>query len=83
MCDTGKMSIIPPVATFETLKVEPNEILVVKIDTKYYDLHKASDIYQEIVNSLPEGINCIGIPEGIELEPTLIKDLIKILEEML
>lgn len=83
MCDTGKMSIIPPVATFETLQVKPDEILVVKIDTKYYDLHKAGEIYQEIVNSLPEGVNCIGIPKGIELEPTLVKDLIKILEEML
>ena len=83
MYDTGKMSIIPPAATFETLKVKPDEILVVKINTEYYDLHKAGEIYQEIVNSLPEGINCVGIPEGIELEPTLVKDLIKILEEML
>ena len=83
MCDTGKMSIIPPAATLETLKVNPDEILVVKIDTDYYDLNKASEIYQKIVNSLPEGINCIGIPKGIELESTTIEDLIKILEEML
>lgn len=83
MCDTGKTSIIPPIAAFETLKVNPDEILVVKIDTDYYDLNKAREIYQEITNSLPEGINCIGIPKGIELDPTTIEDLIKILEEML
>ena len=83
MCDTGKMGIIPPAATLETLKVNPDEILVVKIDTDYYDLNQAGEIYKEIANSLPEGINCIGIPKGIELEPTTIEDLIKTLEELL
>lgn len=38
MCDTGKIGLIPPTATFETLKVQPDEVLVIKIDTRYYDL---------------------------------------------
>lgn len=83
MCDTGKIGLIPPTATFETLKVQPDEVLVIKIDTRYYDLGQASIIYQEIVDQLPAGINCVGIPSNIELEPTLIKHLIQNLEELL
>lgn len=83
MCDTGKISLIPPIAAFEKLKVQPDEVLVVKIDTRYYDLGQASAIYQEIVDNLPAGINCVGIPSNIELEPTLIKHLIQNLEELL
>ena len=83
MCDTGKLGLIPPTATFEKLKVQPDEVLVIKIDTRYYDLGQASIIYQEIVDQLPAGINCVGIPSNIELEPTLIKHLIQNLEELL
>ena len=83
MCDTGKIGLIPPTATFEKLKVQPDEVLVIKIDTRYYDLGQASIIYQEIIDQLPAGINCVGIPSNIELEPTLIKHLIQNLEELL
>ena len=83
MCDTGKIGLIPPTATFEKLKVQPDEVLVIKIDTRYHDLGQASKIYQEIVDNLPAGINCVGIPSNIELEPTSIEYLIKTLEELL
>lgn len=83
MCDTGKIGLIPPTAFFEKLKVQPDEVLVIKIDTRYYDLGQASAIYQKIVDQLPAGINCVGIPSNIELEPTLIKHLIQNLEELL
>ena len=83
MCDTDKIGLIPSAATLEKLKVQPDEVLVIKIDTRYYDLGLASAIYQEIVNNLPAGINCVGIPSNIELEPTLIKHLIQNLEELL
>ena len=74
MCDTDKIGLIPPTATLEKLKIQPNEILVIKIDTRYYDLGQASEIYQEIINSLPA---------NIKLEPTSIEHLIKTLEELL
>lgn len=83
MCDTDKIGLIPPTATFEKLKVQPDEVLVIKIDTRYYDPKEASAIYQEIVNSLPAEINCVGMPSNIELEPALIKELIQRLEELL
>lgn len=83
MCDTGKISIIPPTATFKTIKVQSDEVLVVKIDTQRYTLEQASEIYQDIVKQLPDDIRCIGVPTGIEVEPTLIKDPIKCLEELL
>lgn len=83
MCDTDKIGLIPSAATLEKLKVQPDEVLVIKIDTRYYDLEQASIIYQEIVDQLPAGINCVGIPSNIELEPTLIKHLIQNLEELL
>lgn len=83
MCDTGKIGLIPPTATFEKLKVQPDEVLVIKIDTRYYDLGQASIIYQEIVDNLPAGINCVVIPSNIKLEPTPIKHLIQNLEELL
>lgn len=83
MCDTDKIGLIPSAATLEKLKVQPDEVLVIKIDTRYYDLGQASIIYQEIVDQLPAGINCVGIPSNIELEPTLINHLIQNLEELL
>lgn len=66
--DMGVYAPILPAAELKQLSFNPNDILVVKIDTDRYSLDKASEIYQEIVSHLPKDLNAIGIPVGIELD---------------
>lgn len=48
-----------------------NDVVVVKIDTNYYNICEARSIYVNIIEQL-SGYNVVGIPTGINLE---IKDL--------
>lgn len=77
--DMGVYAPILPVAELKQLSFNPNDILVVKIDTDKYKLDEASEIYQEIVSQLPKGLNTIGIPAGIELD---IQDIDWMIEEL-
>ena len=76
------MSNIPPAAELKKIKIEPNEVLVVKIDTNQWDISSAQNIFNDIKKEIPKDIPMIGIPIGIELEPTYIEDLIKFLKEL-
>ena len=78
--DMGVYAPILPAAELKQLSFNPNDVLVIKIDTDKYKLDEASTIYQEIVSKLPEGLNAVGIPVGIELDVENIDHLIKTLE---
>ena len=77
--DMGVYAPILPAAELKQISFNPNDILVVKINTDKYSLDKASEIYQEIVSQLPKGLNTIGIPAGIELD---IQDIDWMIEEL-
>lgn len=83
MCDNGVTAIITPMAELSKIQVKPDEILVVKIDTNRFDISEACDIYIDIRNALPEGITVIGIPTGIELEVSMVQEMIEALEKLL
>lgn len=78
--DMGVYAPILPAAELKQLSFNPNDVLVIKIDTDKYKLDEVSKIYQEIVSQLPKGLNAIGIPVGIELDVENIDHLIKTLE---
>lgn len=78
--DMGVYAPILPAAELKQLSFNPNDVLVIKIDTDKYKFDEASKIYQEIVSQLPKGLNAIGIPVGIELDVENIDYLIKTLE---
>lgn len=74
-------------ADFQKLSIDKdNDIVVVKINTNYYDVEDATIIYNDIVSRLSD-YNVIGIPTGIDLEVEtldfLINKLIKIKEDCL
>lgn len=81
MCDNGVTAIIPPVAHLEKIQVKPDELVVVKFDVNRYDIEDCREIYSEIIKELPAGAHAIGIPVGVELEVTTIREMIKRLEE--
>lgn len=69
---------------FQKLSIDKyNDIVIVKINTNYYDVENANIIYNKIISHLP-GYNVICIPTGIDLEVEnldfLINKLIKIKE---
>lgn len=83
MCDNNIMGTIPPIAELHKIQVNPDEILVIKVDTNRFDFSEAYSIYTSIKNELPEGVTAIGIPTGIELEASTVQEMIEALEKLL
>ena len=80
--NNGIVETFKPSAELSKLTIQPNEIIVIKIDTNKYTLDEAEEIYQQIINDIPEEYqnNIIGIPSGIEMETADIDYLIQRLE---
>ena len=64
------------------IQVNPNEVLVVKIDIDKFDCDEANQIFKNIRKNFPINTNMIGIPVGIDLEMKTIDNIIHQLEEM-
>ena len=80
--NNGIIETFKPSAELSKLTIQPNEIIIIKIDTNKYTLDEAEEIYQQIINDIPEEYqnNIIGIPSGIEMETADIDYLIQRLE---
>ena len=53
----------------QKIKLEPDEYLLVKINSNMFDIEEASNIYNTIKSAFPEGANIIGYPNpGVELQ---------------
>ena len=53
----------------QKIKLEPDEYLLVKINSNMFDIGEASDIYNTIRSAFPEDANIIGYPDpGVEFQ---------------
>jgi hypothetical protein len=77
----SKDYIIDSIKSIE-IKNKDTDIVVIKIDTNRYDVEKASNIYNRLVNNELAEYNCVGIPTGVDLEVETIDYLINYLEEL-
>lgn len=80
----GLIGKFEPQAELSKISLQPNEVLVVKINTDKIDLEATNDIYKKITLSFPEDNRnqIIGIPIGIDFSIEQIDDMIDYLEEM-
>lgn len=80
----GLIGKFEPQAELQKISLQPNEVLIVKIDIDKIDLETANNICKQIILSFPEENRnqIIGIPIGIDLDIAQINDMIDYLEEM-
>ena len=51
----------------QILTLKPGDILTIKIDNDIWDLNSASQILEQMITAIPEGVNIMTYFNGIEI----------------
>ena len=51
----------------QILTLKPGDILTIKIDNDIWDLDSASQILEQMITAIPEGVNVMTYFNGIEI----------------
>lgn len=51
----------------QILTLKPGDILTIKIDNDIWDLDSASQILEQMITAIPEGVNVMTLFNGIEI----------------
>lgn len=51
----------------QILTLKPGDILTIKIDNDIWDLNSASQILEQMITAIPEGVNVMTYFNGIEI----------------